>query len=90
MSIDTQERETAEAGVSRQEARRLLDRVRWPDGPVCPYCGERERFAAEPDGSIRYECSACGSHRGHLRRPIRPSMDHTVQRRSIVPRFPGG
>ncbi|MBS4052210.1 MAG: transposase [Methylomonas sp.] len=23
-------------------ARKYLERIRWPDGPYCPYCGQHE------------------------------------------------
>lgn len=74
----------------RYDAERRVERIRWPDGPVCPYCGEREALAAERDGQIRYECPSCGAHRGHVRRPVPPDPDAVYQahRRSVLPRFP--
>lgn len=50
----------------------FVNRIRWPDGPVCPYCGERERMIPEDrlaGGRVRYECVACERHRGYFRRP---------------------
>ena len=71
-------------------AERRLERIHWPDGPVCPYCGQRERFAPERDGTIRYECVSCGAHRGHIRDLSAPAAEteYDVARRRIVPRFP--
>ncbi|HUP20026.1 MAG TPA: transposase [Gemmatimonadota bacterium] len=70
-------------------AQRRLERIRWPDGPVCPYCGERERFASDQDGAVRYECLSCGAHRGHIRGTTAPEPEtkYEVARRQ-VPRFP--
>lgn len=78
---------------SRTDPARLAERIRWPDGPVCPYCGERERVA--PDSSrdrLRYECVACGRHHGHIRRPGAPNQapDGAPARRPVAPRFPPG
>lgn len=55
----------------RERVREQLARLEWPDGPVCPYCGERERVSPEIDGSfvrVRYACVACGRHHGYIRR----------------------
>jgi len=38
--------------VDDDSARRLLESIRWPDGPVCPHCGEignAKRLEARPD-----------------------------------------
>lgn len=43
-------------------ARRHLEAIRWPDGPVCPYCGSIEAGKAlggESMGDGWYHCSAC-------------------------------
>ena len=76
--------------TTQYAAGRRLERIDWPDGPVCPYCGERERFAPEGGGMIRYECVSCGSHRGHIRKLSGPAAEteYDVARRRIVPRFP--
>lgn len=85
---------TAEEEAARREVEQLEEKVRWPDGPVCPYCGERERMVAEFSegrGKLRYECSACQLHRGYIRRPGTregPPKGGNA-RRTIVPRFPG-
>lgn len=78
---------------NRNDPVRLAERIRWPDGPVCPYCGERERMVPDPSrGQVRYECVACGMHRGHIRRPGAPdeAPDGAPARRPVVPRFPRG
>lgn len=28
--------------MTNEQAREFLERIRWPDGPVCPHCGSRE------------------------------------------------
>ncbi len=47
-------------------ARELIERHRWPDGPVCPHCGSKEayRLAGKPDSKrpVRkgvLKCKAC-------------------------------
>ncbi len=48
-----------------ETARRYLEGVRWPNGPVCPFCGAVEKIypvAANPDAKVRpglYECGSC-------------------------------
>lgn len=38
-------------------ARQYVEALRWPDGPVCPHCGETERFyKTKREG--RYRCAA--------------------------------
>jgi transposase-like protein len=51
-------------------AREMSERVHWPDGLLCPWCGARERVVPEIGLSgprLRYECTACGAHGGYLR-----------------------
>jgi len=33
---------------NEEEARKLIERFRWPDGPVCPHCGSREAYRLTP------------------------------------------
>lgn len=76
-----------------EDPRQLAERIRWPDGPVCPYCGERERVIPEPAGGrLRYECPACRIHYGHFRRPGAPeeAAEGSPRRRTVAPRFPRG
>jgi transposase-like protein len=43
-------------------AREHLESVLWPDGPVCPRCGERERVAKLEGAAYRpglYHCKSC-------------------------------
>lgn len=43
-------------------AREFLEKNRWPDGPVCPHCGERENIRALKGKAHRpglYQCNAC-------------------------------
>jgi len=71
------------------EGRDQLARLEWPDGPVCPYCGERERVSPEIDGTfvrVRYACVACGRHHGYIRRRHRRPDPST--RRGVLPRDP--
>lgn len=39
--------------------RDLLERLRWPDGPVCPDCGESERIGRVSTRPL-IRCNACG------------------------------
>lgn len=67
-----------------------LSRLEWPDGPVCPYCGTRERVTPELDDElvrVRYECLGCGRHHGYIRRR-RADPDHPSTRRPVLPRDP--
>jgi transposase-like protein len=51
------------------EARAFLESIRWPEGPVCPHCGNFDRatiydIAANADAEVRAglrECKACGA-----------------------------
>src|SRR5438270_10785316 len=38
-----------------------LESIRWPDGPVCPHCGERERKHYKLPNKTRrlWKCAAC-------------------------------
>ena len=41
-------------------ARKVIEAVRWPDGPVCPRCGEKERrYATKREGRWRCGNPAC-------------------------------
>jgi transposase-like protein len=43
-------------------ARKHLEAIRWPDGPVCPYCGTIEastELGGESAGEGWYHCNAC-------------------------------
>src|SRR5436309_7254991 len=47
------------------EARAFLERLRWPNGPVCPRCGAKEPYALKPRPTSRrpgraglYKCRA--------------------------------
>ena len=53
------------AKLTEEEARKLLESIRWPDGPVCPHCGSLEQiYPIKPDAAKKiraglYECGAC-------------------------------
>ena len=53
------------AKLTEDEARKLLENIRWPDGPVCPHCGSSEQIYTikpNPAKKIRpglYDCGAC-------------------------------
>ncbi|WP_420854238.1 transposase [Sphingopyxis granuli] len=45
-----------------EKAREHLERLRWPKGPVCPHCGEKERVHRLQGKSHRaglIQCNAC-------------------------------
>lgn len=82
------ERIPTETPIPRELARRAIQRIRWPDGPVCPYCGQRERYVpVEDDGEIRirYECDTCRGHAGTFRHPSPTGLS----RPGVLPRFTG-
>ncbi len=46
----------------KDEARKYLERLRWPDGPVCPHCGNIENVYTLKGKAHReglYKCGAC-------------------------------
>ncbi len=51
------------ARLTEDEARTILERVRWPNGPVCPHCGSRKATRIEAksekvrDGLL--QCNGC-------------------------------
>lgn len=55
------------ARLSEPAARKMLERLRWPNGPVCPHCGtvdeaSRMESADETENKLRdgvYNCRAC-------------------------------
>jgi hypothetical protein len=74
----------------RDRADNRLARMDWPDGPVCPFCGNRERVSPEIDGEhvrVRYECLTCGRHHGYIRRRARDPR-YPSTRRQVLPRDP--
>jgi transposase-like protein len=60
------------SALSEDQARETLERIRWPNGPICPHCGAvenvtkfRPRSEREqtPSGGARagvWKCNACG------------------------------
>jgi len=52
-----------EAGkMTEKQARRYLEKVRWPNGPVCPHCGNGKKAYALKGKSTRpgvYNCATC-------------------------------
>jgi transposase-like protein len=53
---------TNPAFTDENEARKLLEASRWPDGPVCPFCGQQETvrpLAGNSMGPGWYYCSGC-------------------------------
>jgi len=48
--------------LDEQEARRYIEQIRWPNGPVCPHCGNTEKVYSINGKSARpglYACGAC-------------------------------
>jgi len=48
--------------MTEKQARRYLEKVRWPNGPVCPHCGNGKKAYALKGKSTRpgvYTCAAC-------------------------------
>jgi transposase-like protein len=53
---------TNPAFTNEDEARKLLEATRWPDGPFCPFCGQMETVAPLGGPSMGpgwYYCSSC-------------------------------
>ena len=51
--------------TDEEAALAYLEAQRWPDGPVCPHCGERERVTRLQGKSHRaglYQCNNCKGH----------------------------
>lgn len=48
--------------MTEKQARRYLEKVRWPNGPVCPHCGNGKKAYALKGKSTRpgvYNCATC-------------------------------
>lgn len=67
------------ARLTEEQARELLETIRWPEGSVCPHCGNPDKNYPITGKSARaglYECSGCGEqftvtvgtvmHRSHI------------------------
>ncbi len=53
--------EIAERFPNSLKAAEYLESIRWPDGPVCPHCGESERKPYRLKSQTRrlWKCAAC-------------------------------
>ena len=54
------------ANLTDNEARAMLEKIRWPEGAVCPHCGAIDPYKLTPKASSKsgvregvYKCSAC-------------------------------
>ena len=66
--------------TDEEAARKHFEAIRWPNGPVCPNCGEKERvnvFGGKSMGPGWYHCKAC-------RRKFTATMG-TLYERSHIP-----
>lgn len=48
--------------LNEEEARELLESIRWPNGPICPHCGGTDRIYPIKEGAARaglYQCGNC-------------------------------
>jgi transposase-like protein len=49
--------------LTEDDARNMLEAIRWPQGPVCPHCGALDRATKLPaNGKVRaglYQCNDC-------------------------------
>lgn len=62
MKVQTPETLIQAASLTEDDARELLESIRWPDGAVCPHCGEFERVKIMGGKATRpglYKCYAC-------------------------------
>jgi transposase-like protein len=51
--------------TNEKAARKHLEKLRWPHGPVCPHCGETEKITKLKGKSHRpglYQCNGCRQH----------------------------
>jgi transposase-like protein len=49
--------------LTEEQARETLERIRWPQGPVCPHCGAMDnitRFEGKAHRAGVYKCNDCG------------------------------
>jgi len=70
-----------EAGrLTEDEARAYLEAIRWPDGPVCAHCGQRERVYRITGKSARPGLLKCGE----CRRQFSVTVG-TIMHRSHIP-----
>jgi transposase-like protein len=49
---------------TEEAARAYFERMRWPNGPVCPHCGSQNAYARTPNAKTRtrpglYKCGEC-------------------------------
>jgi transposase-like protein len=68
------------AQMTEDQARAHLEGIRWPDGPVCPRCGEREKVYRLKGKSTRAGLLKCGG----CRKPFSVTVG-TVMEASHVP-----
>ena len=50
------------SAYSEDEAREYMERIRWPEGPVCPHCGDVERAKRMGGNATRpglFKCYSC-------------------------------
>lgn len=53
------------AQLSKEEARKLIEAIRWPNGPVCPHCKSEDAYKITPkkEGAKTrpglYKCKSC-------------------------------
>lgn len=48
--------------LSEDQARDYFEKIRWPNGPVCPHCGsvESAKLQGKAHRAGLYKCSGCG------------------------------
>lgn len=49
---------------TEEAARAYFEKMRWPNGPVCPHCGSQKAYARTPNAKVRtrpglYKCGEC-------------------------------
>lgn len=54
------------ARLNKEQARELIEEIRWPDGPVCPHCESTEAYKITPKPDSKrpvrpgvYKCKSC-------------------------------
>jgi len=70
--------------LTEDRARAILEDIRWPDGPVCPHCGEKNatrlksRSLKTRDGVL--QCNTAESFFALLKRGVTGTFHHISKR----------
>lgn len=54
------------ARLTEDQARTMLEKIRWPNGPICPHCNERDITRLSDSGKFRDGLIQCNRCRGQF------------------------